>query len=159
MSSLQITRRWAWKRPFVSIAVVAIAAVGLAACGADAGMETVISLPAIPEAEATPSPEPSVEAGAPSNTAVDVTASPEPSVEADSPEAPSADDPTPTSTPESTPAPVPVLSVGWRTDVEVGSDPGDLATDTVVKLADGSTASLSELADGRPLLLYFFATW
>ncbi len=148
MSSLQITRRWAWKRAFVSIAVVGLVAVGLAACGADAGTET-----------ATASPEPSVEAGAPSSTAVDVTASPEPSAEAGSPEAPSANDPPPTATPESTLAPAPVLSVGWRTDVEVGDDPGDLATDTVVKLADGSTASLSELADGRPLLLYFFATW
>jgi cytochrome oxidase Cu insertion factor (SCO1/SenC/PrrC family) len=44
---------------------------------------------------------------------------------------------------------------GWRTDLQTG----DVAEATQLVLADGSTATLEELADGKPLLLYFFATW
>ena len=79
---------------------------------------------------------------------------------ADSGTTPSAGDiqpPTSSTQPDvSAPAAAPAA---WRTDLKVGAQPGDLATNTVVELVDGSTVSLAELADGRPLLLYFFATW
>ena len=45
-------------------------------------------------------------------------------------------------------------------ELPVGGDVGERAPDFTVTLADGSTASLeSLLAPGKPLLLYFFATW
>ena len=47
----------------------------------------------------------------------------------------------------------------WRTDVTVGAAVGNVAPATSVLLRDGSAATLEEIADGRPLLLYFFATW
>jgi thiol-disulfide isomerase/thioredoxin len=48
---------------------------------------------------------------------------------------------------------------GWRTDLQTGDVAGDVAEATQLVLADGSTATLEELADGKPLLLYVFATW
>jgi hypothetical protein len=47
----------------------------------------------------------------------------------------------------------------WRTDLQVGGIVGQVSYATPVLLADSSTATLEELADGKPLLLYFFATW
>ena len=47
----------------------------------------------------------------------------------------------------------------WLTGLSLGGDEGNVAHATPVVLADGSTATLEELADGRPLLLYFYATW
>ncbi len=47
----------------------------------------------------------------------------------------------------------------WRTDLEAGARVGNAAPNVTVTLLDGTTATLEELADGKPLLLYFFATW
>ena len=47
----------------------------------------------------------------------------------------------------------------WRTDLPIGAREGNLSPRTVVLLADGSRATLEKLADGKPLLLYFYATW
>jgi hypothetical protein len=47
----------------------------------------------------------------------------------------------------------------WRTDVASGTDVGQAAPNTPVLLRDGSTATLAEVAAGKPVLLYFFATW
>ena len=47
----------------------------------------------------------------------------------------------------------------WRTDLPIGASVGDVSHATPVLLADGSTVTLEELADGKPLLLYFYATW
>jgi hypothetical protein len=70
---------------------------------------------------------------------------------------------TPTAT-DTTPSPgetsMPVVSGGaWRTDLPIGASLGSVSRWTPVLLADGSRASLEELADGKPLLLYFYATW
>ncbi len=47
----------------------------------------------------------------------------------------------------------------WRTDLEAGGRVGNAGPNATVTLTDGTTAALEELAGGRPLLLYFFATW
>lgn len=47
----------------------------------------------------------------------------------------------------------------WRTDIAVGDNEQQVAQATPVLLADGSTATLETLAGGKPLLLYFYATW
>jgi hypothetical protein len=68
--------------------------------------------------------------------------------------------PTPTrDTPERTPLNGDGSGDGWRTDLKTGDVAGQAAEATVLVLEDGSTATLEELADGKPLLLYFFATW
>jgi len=51
------------------------------------------------------------------------------------------------------------VPMGWTADLPTGGQQGQLARSTPVTLADGSTATLAEVADGKPLLLYFFATW
>ena len=74
--------------------------------------------------------------------------------------------PQPTSTPEPEPTATPVPAAsddmaagGWRTDIAVGSDHGDRATNASISLPDGSTGTLESAAAGRAVLLYFFATW
>ena len=47
----------------------------------------------------------------------------------------------------------------WRTDLPIGGTENQVANATPVLLADGSTQTLEALADGKPLLLYFYATW
>lgn len=47
----------------------------------------------------------------------------------------------------------------WRTDLAVGGREQQVAHATPVLLANGSTTTLESLAEGRPLLLYFYATW
>jgi hypothetical protein len=47
----------------------------------------------------------------------------------------------------------------WRTDIAVGNGEHQVSPATPVLLADGSTATLESLAGGKPLLLYFYATW
>ena len=48
----------------------------------------------------------------------------------------------------------------WRTDIAIGDSEQNVAHATPVLLADGSTtATLESLAGGKPLLLYFYATW
>ncbi len=71
--------------------------------------------------------------------------------------------PTPTPEPEPTATPVPATdgmsAGGWRTDVAVGSNLGDRATNAAIALPDGSVGTLESAAEGRAVLLYFFATW
>ena len=63
----------------------------------------------------------------------------------------------PTSTPTTAPTPTPPPR--WRTDLAVAGSVDAVAPDTTVTLRDGTTATLSAIAAGKPLLLYFFATW
>ena len=65
----------------------------------------------------------------------------------------------PTPEPTHTPTPEPTVAAGWRTDVSIGATVGTRATDATLTLADGSTATIQEVSGGKPLLLYFFATW
>ena len=46
-----------------------------------------------------------------------------------------------------------------RTDIAVGNGEYQVSLSTPVLLADRSTATLESLAGGKPLLLYFYATW
>lgn len=80
-------------------------------------------------------------------------------------------DPTPTPVATPTPASEPTATAtsapdsaaptasAWRTDIPVGAAAGDRAPDATLTLPDGQTATLQELAAGKPMLLYFFATW
>jgi ABC-type sugar transport system substrate-binding protein len=70
-------------------------------------------------------------------------------------------DPTPTQAPadQATATAIPSGGDGWRSGVQKGGVAGQRAEATSVLLADGSAATLEERADGKPLLLYFFATW
>ena len=70
--------------------------------------------------------------------------------------APALASPQPTLT---TAAPVAGDTPGWRTDLEAGGRVGNAAPNVTVTLTDGTQATLEELANGKPLLLYFFATW
>ena len=72
------------------------------------------------------------------------------------PETPTATVTTPSPGETSTPG---VSDGAWRTDLPIGASLGNVSRWTPVLLADGSRASLEELADGKPLLLYFYATW
>ena len=47
----------------------------------------------------------------------------------------------------------------WRTDLPAGGRVGNAAPNATVTLTDGTTVTLEDFADGKPLLLYFFATW
>ena len=47
----------------------------------------------------------------------------------------------------------------WLTGTNVGGEVGDTAHATPVLLAGNDSATLEELAGGKPLLLYFYATW
>ena len=58
-----------------------------------------------------------------------------------------------------TATPVAGATAGWRTGLEAGGRVGNAAPNVTVTLTDGTTATLEELAGGKPLLLYFFATW
>ena len=51
------------------------------------------------------------------------------------------------------------MATGWRTGPPLGGAVGETAVNTQVTLAGGTRAPLEELAGGKPLLLYFFATW
>ncbi len=77
----------------------------------------------------------------------------------------------PTPTPAATPTPEPTATAasapdsaapaaaGWRSDIPIGPAAGDRAPDATLTLPDGQIATLQELAAGKPMLLYFFATW
>jgi hypothetical protein len=52
-----------------------------------------------------------------------------------------------------------IESAGWTLDVAPGRSVGQVAYPTPVLLRDGTTATIAEIANGEPLLLYFFATW
>ncbi len=47
----------------------------------------------------------------------------------------------------------------WRTDLAAGGRVGNAAPNATVTLPGGTMPTLEELAGGKPLLLYFFATW
>ena len=47
----------------------------------------------------------------------------------------------------------------WRTDLPAGGRVGDAAPNATVTLTGGTTVTLEDFAGGKPLLLYFFATW
>jgi thiol-disulfide isomerase/thioredoxin len=61
--------------------------------------------------------------------------------------------------PEATPVHTAPQGSTWSTDLPVGGSIGDAAFNTPVTLRDETTATLEDIADGGPLLLYFFATW
>ena len=71
--------------------------------------------------------------------------------------------PTATAAPPATSAPTPTATAaatpGWRTDLPAGGRVGNAAPNATVTLTDGTTVTLEDFADGKPLLLYFFATW
>ena len=71
---------------------------------------------------------------------------------------------TPTAVPTATAVPTPAggaapALTGWRTDLATGPNVGDVAPNTSVLLRDGSMTTLEEVAAGKPMVLYFFATW
>ena len=71
---------------------------------------------------------------------------------------------TPTAVPTATAVPTPAggaapAFTGWRTDLATGPNVGDVAPNPSVLLRDGSMATLEEVAAGKPMVLYFFATW
>ena len=71
---------------------------------------------------------------------------------------------TPTAVPTATAVPTPAggaapALTGWRTDLATGPNVGDVAPNPSVLLRDGSMATLEEVAAGKPMVLYFFATW
>lgn len=47
----------------------------------------------------------------------------------------------------------------WRTDLPTGGDEGDVAPNAYVTTRDGDSVALDTLSGGRPMLLYYFATW
>lgn len=65
--------------------------------------------------------------------------------------------PTPTPLPPSTPAPTP--GAFWRTDLSVGSGEGQRAPHAPAQTLEGQVTSIEQLAGGRPILVYFFASW
>ena len=123
-------------RPWLVLPVL-VALAALAACGG--GSPTGLT-PSPGGETPTAAPEADGEAGSPGDV---------PSTDGTVVPAPDDDDvasPPPTQEPER--------------ELPVGGDVGDRAPDFTVTLADGSAASLeSLLAPGKPLLLYFFATW
>ena len=65
----------------------------------------------------------------------------------------------PTATATSAPDSAAPAAAGWRSDIPIGPAAGDRAPDATITLPDGQTTTLQELAAGKPMLLYFFATW
>ena len=136
-----------------------LAALALGACGGP-GADVPTDVPS--EASPTPTPAPT---GAQGIAAPTPTVAP-PSAADDDGAAPPSDDGGSTDPPAASPeatavepdGPLPAFT-GWRTDGETGGEVGQIAPNTQVQLADGTFATLEEIADGRPLLLYFFETW
>lgn len=73
----------------------------------------------------------------------------------------SASEPTATAPPDDSPGTPTGAPTGefWRTDLPLGGIENQVANATPVLLADGTTQTLEALAGGKPLLLYFYATW
>ena len=67
--------------------------------------------------------------------------------------------PTPTPAPAVTAPATLTPAPAWRADSTPGGRVGEVAPNATVMLTDGTPATLARLADGKPLLLYFFATW
>ena len=76
---------------------------------------------------------------------------------------PAPEQPGSTIAPSGTSTPPPAATAGatprWRTDLAAGGRVGNAAPNATVTLPDGTMPTLEELAGGKPLLLYFFATW
>ena len=116
-----------------------------AACGAQPPTAEPTPPPTATAPPAPASPQPtSTIAPAPTSTPTPTAASPQPT---------STTAPTPAATATATD------TAGWRTDVEAGGRIGNAAPNATVTLTGGTTVTLEELAGGKPLLLYFFATW
>jgi hypothetical protein len=64
---------------------------------------------------------------------------------------------TPTPLPAGAPAPTP--GAYWRTDLPVGAREGERAPDALALTLEGQVTSIEQLAGGRPILVYFFASW
>ena len=120
------------------------------------------AVPAVPLTPAsTPTPTSGADGGqAPTATpsspsgGSDPTPTPAPTAAPDGGAADPAPTPPPTNTPTPTAAPAP--PAGWRTDGAVGGQVGDVALNQTLTLAGGASASLEQIAAGRPLVLYFF---
>ena len=72
------------------------------------------------------------------------------------PTAAPATEPTPTLTADGNSAGSPPR---WAPATSDGASPGALAHNPVLTLRDGSMKTLEEVANGKPVLLYFFETW
>ncbi len=105
-------------------------------------------------AEPEPTTAPIVAAQPATPTAAQAPAEPEPTT------APiMAAQPTTPPTAEPTDTPAPVVAQGWRTDLAVGGNIGEVAPDTTLTLVSGETTSVQQVAGGRPVLVYFFESW
>ena len=110
--------------------------------------------PIVAAQPATPTTAPST--AEPANTATTAPADPEPTATATATAAAQSTTP-PTAEPTDTPEPV--MAQGWRTDLAVGGNIGEVAPDTMLTLLSGETTSVQQVAAGRPVLVYFFESW
>lgn len=127
-----------------------------------ASPEAAAQAPAEPEPTAVPivAAQPATATAGPStaepaNAATAAPAAPEPTATAPAATA----QPTMPPTAEPTDTPAPVVAQGWRTDLAVGGNIGEVAPDTTLTLVSGETTSLQQVAGGRPVLVYFFESW
>lgn len=127
-----------------------------------ASPEAAAQAPAEPEPTAVPivAAQPATATAGPStaepaNAATAAPAAPEPTATAPAATA----RPTMPPTAEPTDTPAPIVAQGWRTDLAVGGNIGEVAPDTTLTLVSGETTSLQQVAGGRPVLVYFFESW
>ena len=127
-----------------------------------ASPEAAAQAPAEPEPTAVPivAAQPATATAGPStaepaNAATAAPAAPEPTATVPAATA----QPTMPPTAEPTDTPAPVVAQGWRTDLAVGGNIGEVAPDTTLTLVSGETTSLQQVAGGRPVLVYFFESW
>ena len=127
-----------------------------------ASPEAAAQAPAEPEPTAVPivAAQPATATAGPStaepaNAATAAPAEPEPTATAPAATA----QPTMPPTAEPTDTPAPIVAQGWRTDLAVGGNIGEVAPDTTLTLVSGETTSLQQVAGGRPVLVYFFESW
>lgn len=126
-------------KSLAAVAVVLLLGLIVAACGDSSASDDAATLTPAP---LTPTSAPDVDVNGLTPTSTEE-AGPDQDAPTPSPTAPSI---SPTSTP-----------VG---ELEVGSDIGDLAPDFSVPTLDGQTFTLSDaLSQGKPAVIYFFATW
>ena len=152
-------------------AVVASALLVALALGACAGPAADVPTSAPAEDGSTPTTDPTGAPGTAGPTPAVVPGSATPtlapgSVGDDDGAGPSPDDDGSTNLPAASPEATAVepegalpAFTGWRTDGETGGEVGQIAPNTQVHLTDGTLATLEEIADGQPLLIYFFETW
>jgi len=143
---------------FVLFLMALLVAIGVACGGTSSeGTPTSGSLP-IPSPESTIVADPTLEpTGTPITepNLVPTAASDSPGME---PTSESAATPIPTLMPTVTPTVAPTRATPDQ--IKVGAGIGDLAPDFTVRTVDGQIISLSGLlAEKKPVLLYFFASW